>query len=84
MDKQDITITLRREGTKMDADREQFAVVLKTWRIRTKYTQEQAGKLFGVSRYTIMRLEDAKNVSWQSLYRVFAALSVELQRENQE
>lgn len=76
-----ITVELRQEGTQLDADRQQFALALKTWRIRMHYTQEQAARLVGCSRWTIIRAEQAKDISWQAMYRIFAFLSVELQRE---
>lgn len=76
-----MTIEFKQVGTQLETDKEQFALALKTWRIRQHLTQQQAGERMGVSRYTIMRAEAAKEVTWECLYRIFAYLSVELQRE---
>lgn len=65
----------------MDVDREQFAMALKTWRIRSGYTQRQVASRWGISRYTVMRIEAAETISWEMAYRVFARLSYELQNE---
>lgn len=77
-----IKLELKPVGTKMEADQQQFALALKTWRLRNHYTQRKAGEIIGVSRWTIIRVEAAKDVSWESLYRIFAFLSKALQEEN--
>lgn len=76
-----IKIEMNKVGTRLEADKEQFALGLKTWRLRNHLTQAEAGERIGVSRYTIIRAEQAKQVSWECLYRIFAYLSIELQRE---
>lgn len=76
-----IEVTMQREDLTMKADVEQFAMALKTWRLRAGKTQEEVGQMFGLSRYTIMRLESAKAVSWETAYRAFACLSKELEKE---
>lgn len=81
MEDKTIKIEFQRVGTQLETDKEQFAIALKTWRLRNNLTQEELGKRIGVSRWTIMRAEKAGDITWESLYRIFAYLSVELQRE---
>lgn len=81
MEEKTIKIEFQRVGTQLETDKEQFAIALKTWRLRNHLTQQQAGEKIGVSRWTVMRAEAAKDITWECLYRIFAYLSVELQRE---
>lgn len=76
-----IKCEMKQEGLTMDVDREQFAMALKTWRIRSGYTQRQVAQRWNISRYTVMRIEAAESISWEMAYRVFARLSYELQNE---
>lgn len=64
-------------------DRQEFALELKTWRLRRALTQREVGKMFGVSRYTIMRAEAARDLTWEMAYRIFVKLSAELRKENE-
>lgn len=66
----------------MEVDRNEFALALKTWRLRQALTQQQVAQRFGVSRYTIMDAEKAKSISWEMAYRLFARLSEELVKES--
>lgn len=79
-----IEVKMERVGLTMDIDKEAFAVALKTWRLRNGLTQAQAGEKWGLSRYTIMRAESGKNITWETAYRLFARLSEELRKEGQE
>mgnify|MGYP003287517117 CR=1 FL=1 len=79
-----IKAVAERRGLEMDINREEFAMALKTWRLRQGLTQEQVGERWGTSRYTIMRAEKAKDVTWMSAYKLFAKLAKELANENQE
>lgn len=79
-----INCEMKREGLTMEADAEQFAMALKTWRLRKGYTQQRLGELWQVSRYTIMRAEKAKAMTWEMLYKLFARLSYELERESRQ
>lgn len=72
---------MKRRGLRMETNREEFALELKTWRLRMNLTQAQAGARFGVSRYTIIRAERAQELSWEMAYRLFALLSKELKDE---
>lgn len=79
-----IEVKMERVGLTMDIDKEAFAVALKTWRLRNGLTQAQAGEKWGLSRYTIMRAESGKNITWETAYRMFARLSEALRKEGQE
>lgn len=78
-----IEVKMERVGLTMDIDKEAFAVALKTWRLRHGLSQAQAGEKWGLSRYTIMRAESGKNITWETAYRMFARLSEELRKEGQ-
>lgn len=67
----------------VDIDRNQFALALKTWRLRRALTQRQVAEMWNVSRYTIMRAEAGKDITWMMAYRLFARLSDELRKEAQ-
>lgn len=76
-----ILTEMRPKGLEMEVNKEQFALSLKTWRLRMGLTQDQVGKRWGCSRYTILRAERAKNLTWEMAYRLFARLSWELREE---
>lgn len=71
------------KGLEMDVNRQEFALALKTWRLRRGLTQKQVGDAWGVSRWTIMRAESARDVTWETAYRLFARLSQELRKEGE-
>lgn len=77
-----ITPNMTPNGVTMQTDAQQFALALRTWRLRQGLTQSEVGQRFGVSRYTIMAAEGAKPISWQTAYRLFAKLSTELAAED--
>lgn len=72
------------QGISVDIDRNQFALALKTWRLRMSLTQRQVAEMWNVSRYTIMRAEAGKDITWMMAYRLFARLSDELRKEAQD
>lgn len=76
-----IEVKIERKGLSVQMDKEEFALALKTWRLRQGLTQRQVGEMWGVSRFTIMRAESARNVTWETAYRLFARLAAELQKE---
>lgn len=78
-----IKVECKPDGLAMDIDKQQFALALKTWRLRKGLTQQQVGEKWGLSRFTVMRAENAKNVTWEIAYRLFAKLSDELRKEAQ-
>lgn len=76
-----IKATMKQKGLTMETDVQEFALALKTWRLRQGLTQEQVGQRFGLSRYTILAIEKAHKVSWETAYKAFARLSQELTKE---
>lgn len=84
LNEQPIVVNMKVGELKIEADKNEVALALKTWRLRSGLTQKQVGERFGMSRYTIMRVENAKNVTWEMAYRVFAKLSHELQKEGEK
>lgn len=81
--KKTISVTMESKGISMETDKREFALALKTWRLRQGLTQRQVADRFGVSRYTIMRSERAGNITWMMAYRLFAKLSDELKKESE-
>lgn len=78
-----IEAKMERNGLRMETDREEFAMALKTWRLRSGQSQDEVARRWGCSRYTILRAERAKQISWMMAYRLFAHLAEELRKENQ-
>lgn len=76
-----IKVEMKPAGLAMDCDKNEFALSLKTWRLRTGLTQRQVGERFGCSRYTIMKAENGENITWEMAYKLFARLSDELRKE---
>ena len=74
-------VTMKPVGLSMEIDKQEFALALKTWRLRSALTQKQVGERWGCSRFTILRAENAKNLTWEMAYRLFAKLSQELRKE---
>lgn len=74
-------VTIKSNGLSMEIDKQEFALALKTWRLRQDLTQREVGKRWGCSRFTIMRAEKGKDITWEMAYRLFAKLSQELQKE---
>lgn len=79
-----ITVDVKPKGLEMEIDRQQFALALKTWRLRTGFTQRELAERWNTSRYTILRAERAHSIGWMSAYRLFAKLAKELEKESHE
>ena len=79
-----INVEMKPQGLTMDVDKNEFALALKSWRLRQGLTQRQVGERFGCSRYTVMRAENAKEVTWEMAYRLFAKLANELRKEEKD
>lgn len=79
---EEIKVNYNPHKINVELDKREFALALKTWRLRRGLTQQQVGEMFGCSRYTIMRAEAAKNITWEQAYRMFAKLSYQLERES--
>lgn len=77
-----IKVEMKRQGLEMDINQQDFAMALKTWRLRQGLTQSEVGKRWGCSRFTIIRAERAKNVTWEMAYKLFAKLAGELEKES--
>ena len=60
-----IKVEMKPAGLNMEVDKQEFALALKTWRLRQGLTQRQVGERWGCSRFTIMRAENAKQVTWE-------------------
>lgn len=82
MKEKEIKLEMKQQGLSMEVDRNEFALALKTWRLRQGLTQRQVADMFGTSRYTIMKAENAKTVTWEMAYRLFAKLAQELRKED--
>lgn len=76
-----IKVEMKPACLSMEVDKNEFALALKTWRLRQGLTQQQVATKWGCSRFTIMRAENAKTVTWEMAYRLFARLSDELRKE---
>lgn len=76
-----IKVEMKKDGLKMDVDKNEFALALKTWRLRSALTQKEVADRFGCSRYTIMKAENANQITWEMAYRLFAKLAQELRKE---
>ena len=76
-----IEVKMEQKGLEMDIDKQAFALALKTWRLRQGLTQKQVADKWQVSRFTILRAEGAKNLTWMMAYRLFARLAEELKKE---
>lgn len=82
MDK--IKVTMKRQGVKMTSNREDVALAVKTYRLRSGETQTGLGKRWGMSRWSIMKIEAGKPVSWELAYKAFARLSEDLEKETRK
>lgn len=76
-----IKVEMKQQGLTMEVDKNEFALALKTWRLRQGLLQREVAEKFGCTRYTIMKAENAKTVTWEMAYRLFAKLAVELKKE---
>lgn len=78
---EEIVIKMKQSDDKMITDEKEFAMALKTWRLRQGMTQQQVGERWGLSRYTIIRAEKCKGLTWESIYKLFNRLADELRKE---
>lgn len=78
-----IEVKMEAKGLEIDVNRQEFALALKTWRLRNALTQKEVGERWGMSRFTIMRAESGKNITWEMAYKLFAKLSQELKKEGE-
>ena len=67
--------TATRKGLDVEIDRQEFALTLKTYRLRHNLTQAQLGEKFGCSRFLILKAETAKPISWAPSFHFFLRAS---------
>lgn len=79
-----IKVEMKKSGLTMEVDSKDFALALKTWRLRQGLTQREVAQRWECSRFTIMRAEAAKQITWEMAYRLFARLAYELEQENKK
>lgn len=79
-----IKVEFKPAGVDMEVDRQSFALALKTYRLRQGLSQAQLGERWGCSRYTIMRAENCRNITWQMAYAIFARLAKDLKAEGND
>lgn len=79
-----IKVTMMRQGVKMTSNREDVALAVKTYRLRSGETQAGLGKRWGMSRWSVMKIEAGKPVSWELAYKAFARLSEDLEKEKRK
>lgn len=72
---------IKHNGTTLEIDREEVGLELAKWRLRQGLTQQELAQRWGISRFTIIRAEKGKNVSWQFAYAIWSKLSQELRKE---
>lgn len=76
-----VKLEMKPNGISLETDKNEFALTLKTWRLRQGMTQSSLAQQWGCSRYTIMRAEAAKDITWEMAYKLFVRLSDELRKE---
>lgn len=76
-----ITLSMSAQGVDMQVNKEEMALAVKQFRLRKGLTQRQLAAEWGISRESIIRIEGAKNITWQLAYRAFAKLSDSLRKE---
>lgn len=77
----EIQVKIKTNGLSIEIEKQEFALALKTWRLRQNLTQKQVADRWGCSRFTIMRAEKAKDITWTMAYRLYNKLSQELTKE---
>lgn len=76
-----MTVVFENERLKVNHDREHLAWLLKTYRLRAHKSQRKLGPEWGISRYTLMRMEACKPVTWETAYKVFVKLATAMAEE---
>lgn len=80
-DERDISMETNVNDISMDVNRAEFALALKTWRLRQGLTQKQVAERWNTNRWAVMNCENCKDVKWETAYRMFAMLAKELRKE---
>lgn len=71
----------KENGRELEVDRDRVALEVKKYRLRHQLTQRQLGEKWGLSRYTIIRVENAQNLSWEIAYKIMARLTDTMREE---
>lgn len=75
MAKANTSEVFRQTGKDLEiVNKDELALMVKQYRVLKGMTQQVLGDLCGVSRYTIMRIENAQDITWMSAYKVFAKI----------
>ncbi len=76
------TTNMKKLSIISEETRETLARELKMWRLRQGLTQKEVAKRFRTSKWTILRAEhDTNDISEESAYKIYAALTRELRIE---
>ena len=70
------------KGLTIDIARDELALQLHMYRLRRGLTQHELGKLWDCSRYTIMRAEKGRPISWEQAYKLFYYLNQGIIKES--
>lgn len=79
-----IKCEMKAKGLTMEVDKQEFALALRTYRLRQALTQRQLAARWGVGRDAILKAENGQNISWMMAYRLFAKLSSSLKEEGEK
>lgn len=74
-------IEAKQKGLELEINRENLAMELKKYRLRRGLTQQELAAIWNTSRYTIMRAEKGRPISWEQAYKIFYLLNKSIQNE---
>lgn len=75
MAKANTSEVFRQNGKDLElVNKNELALMVKQYRMLKNMTQKELGDMCNVSRYTIMRVENAQDITWMSAYKVFAKI----------
>ena len=72
---------VKRTNGRVEIDPSELAAELSTWRLRQGLTQAALAERWHVSRYTIIRAEQCKEMGWRTAYVLYSHLCQELRKE---
>lgn len=81
MTKKKIRLTMEQHGPTYQVNQDEMALAVRTYRARNGLSQAALGNRWGLSRYTIMNVENSKKVHWITAYKIFASLAEDLKKE---
>lgn len=74
---------IKRNGSKIEIDRNDLAAELKLFRYRHRYTQQKLAEQWGVSRWSIMRAEAAGEIGVGLLIAIYSRLAQSMREEGE-